>query len=195
MPKRIKDIRREELLRATLDTIREVGLQNTTVARLSAHAGMSQGMVHHYFKNKAEIVEAAIRYANAELRDDLIQEVNSVRTPVDHLFKIIEINFSERRFTKEATRFWVSFCAEVPFNPTFHRIQRVIHRRMRSNLLSCLKQLLPEKEALNVAEDLSNMIDGLWLRFSVDTTDLTAEKSIQNLTLYLQKVGITRENG
>lgn len=192
MRKRIKDIRREELLQATLDTIHEVGLQNITVAKLSAKAGMSQGMLHHYFKNKAEIIEAAIRYVNSELRDDVIEEVMSVITPKERLFKIIDVNFSARWFNEETTRLWVSFCAEVPFNSTFNRIQRAIHNRMKSNLLSCLKQLLPEDVASEVAEELSNIIDGLWLGLSVNSANLTPEKAVICVTQYLNRLGIYR---
>ncbi len=192
MRKRIKDIRREELLKATLKTIGDIGLQNITVAKLSSTAGMSQGMVHHYFKNKAEIIEAAIRYVNTQLRDNLITEVNSVTTPKDRLFKIIDVNFSERWFNSEITQLWVSFCAEVPFNPNFYRIQRVLHNRMNSNLFNCLKQLLPADKASNVTEELSNMIDGLWLRHSVNSSNLTPEKAIQCITEYLNNLGIHR---
>ncbi|MDX2421046.1 MAG: transcriptional regulator BetI [Amphritea sp.] len=190
MRKRIKDIRREELLLATLDTIHAVGLQNITVAKLSATAGMSQGMVHHYFKNKAEIIEAAIRYVNAKLRDDVINQVNSASSPTERLFKIIDVNFSAHWFNTETAQLWVSFCAEVPFNPTFHRIQHAIHSRMQSNLLSCLKKIIPDNEATNIAYELSNMIDGLWLRLSVNSTDLTPEKAIICVTQYLNRVGI-----
>ncbi len=48
--------------------------------------------------------------------------------------------------------------------PGLARIQRVYERRLRSNLLAPLKQLLPAAEAEQLAEGLAALIDGLWLR-------------------------------
>ncbi|WP_315980232.1 TetR family transcriptional regulator [Aliamphritea spongicola] len=114
MRKKIKDIRREELLQATLDTIHTEGLHNITVAKLSKTAGMSQGMVHHYFKNKAEIIEAAIRHVNAELRTEIVQEMSRANTPAEKLFKILDINFAPHWFNQKTTRLWVSFAVKCP---------------------------------------------------------------------------------
>lgn len=192
MRKRIKDIRREELLLATLDTIHKEGLHNITVAKLSSTAGMSQGMVHHYFKNKAEIIEAAIRYVNTKLRDYIIAEINHSQTDRERLFKIIDANFADQWFNQDITRLWISFCAEVPFNPTFYRIQYAIHRRMRSNLLSSLKPLVKIEEAERISNELSNLIDGLWLRKSVNTSEISSEQAVHCIEQYLSQMGIER---
>lgn len=192
MRKKIKDIRREELLQATLDTIHAEGLHNITVAKLSKTAGMSQGMVHHYFKNKAEIIEAAIRHVNAELRTELVKEMGRTETPTEKLFKILDINFAPHWFNPQTTRLWVSFCSEVPFNDTFARIQAVIHNRMHSNLKHILKALLTEHDPDQISHEISNLIDGFWIRASVGKHPVTPAEAITCLENYLKRLGIER---
>ncbi|MGO2353740.1 MAG: transcriptional regulator BetI [Marinomonas foliarum] len=192
MRAKIKDIRRKELLQATLETIHKTGLHNITVAKLSEVAGMSQGMVHHYFKNKAEVIEAAIRYLNAELRDEVVMELRKASTPCEKLFKIIDVNFAPHWFNQNVTRLWVSFCGEVPFNPVFFRIQRVIHRRMQSNLKHALQDILGKSLAASVSYELSNMIDGLWLRAAVSEDVLDPEQAVHSIETYLKRLGIDR---
>ena len=73
MRKRISDIRRQELAEATLLTLQEHGFQGTTVQRVSERAGMSHGLVHHYFKTKADMLEAAVRLTNARITVEVIR--------------------------------------------------------------------------------------------------------------------------
>ena len=56
----IETIRRQELSEAAFEVMTRHGLSGTTVARVAQCAGMSQGMVHHYFTSKADLLEAAM---------------------------------------------------------------------------------------------------------------------------------------
>ncbi len=38
-------------------------------------------------------------------------------------------------FKRELACAWVSFCAEVAYTPQFARLQRIVYRRMRCNLM------------------------------------------------------------
>ena len=61
----IKDARREALLLAARGVFARKGLAATRIGDIAAEAGVSQGLVYHYFSTKealfAEIVEGALR--------------------------------------------------------------------------------------------------------------------------------------
>ncbi len=61
----IKDARREAILRAALKVFARNGLAGTRSGDIAAEAGVSQGLLYHYFPSKealfTEIVEAALR--------------------------------------------------------------------------------------------------------------------------------------
>lgn len=168
--KSIREIRRADLMEAAYLTMQEHGLSGITTVRVAERAGMSTGLVHHYFKDKNELIESAIRFSTAALKNDVLACIAGARTPVDRLWAIIEGNFSERGYTKPIAQGWVSFCGDACFNPQFLRIQNIVHRRMDDNLLFSLKALFPESRARELALDISVMIDGFWLRLGLSGT-------------------------
>ncbi len=165
MPKLgMEPIRRGQLIAATVAAIREDGLAEATLARISARAGLSTGLVNHYFDGKADLLEAAMRWLASELRQSVVARLREARTPKERVLAVIDGNLSPKQFTPEAIAAWLAFWAEVRVEPRFARIQRVINRRLHDNLLHALRDLAPEARARRLADGLAALIDGLWLR-------------------------------
>ena len=72
MPKvGVKDTRKQQLIEATMHSIAELGMQNTTIVSISKRAGMSSGIISHYFGGKQGLIEAALRYLLDQLGKEL----------------------------------------------------------------------------------------------------------------------------
>ena len=70
MPKKgVEPVRREQLIRATFQTIDEIGMADATVATIAKKAGLSSGIVAHYFGDKDGLLNAAMRQILRELKD------------------------------------------------------------------------------------------------------------------------------
>lgn len=182
---RISDIRKKELRRAAFEVLQREGMAGATLEKVAAQAGASKGIVLHYFANKQELFEHAMREANAELRDAVVARLNRAVTPRDRLEAIIEGNFEERFFQPSICHAWLSLCAEVPREPQLARIQKVIHARMRSNLMSALVALVPKDECEHVALAITALIDGLWLRLGLQSDAFTREDALKQMRDYL----------
>jgi|AGTN01.2.fsa_nt_gi Transcriptional regulator len=59
----IKDERREQILSAALKAFASRGFAATKISDIVARAGMSHGLVYHYFKSKEEIFYALLKRA------------------------------------------------------------------------------------------------------------------------------------
>lgn len=186
MRKRISDIRRRELAEATLLTLQEHGFKGTTVQRVSERAGMSHGLVHHYFKTKADMLEAAVLLTNARITIEVIGLLRAAASPRERIAAVIEGNFASSIYSREVTQAWASCCGEAAFNERFARILRMIQRRLLSNLLWDLKKLLPVKEAVLVANGIAMMIDGGWLKCALATEPLSREEAMRPIWEYLR---------
>lgn len=182
---RISDIRRAELRRAAFDVLQREGMAGSTLEKVAAQAGASKGIVLHYFANKQELFEHAMREANARLKEAVVTRLNRAKTPRGRLDAIIDGNFDENFFQPSICHAWLSLCAEVPREPQLARIQKVIHARMRSNLLSALTHLVPKEEAETVALGITTLIDGLWLRSGLQSGGLTREEAMEQMRDYL----------
>jgi len=68
MPKiGMRDIRRAQLIDATLQSIDQSGLSGTTLASVAQHANISTGIVSHYFGGKDGLLEATMRHVLHDL--------------------------------------------------------------------------------------------------------------------------------
>ena len=69
MPKvGMQPIRRRQLIDATLEAINEVGMHDATIAQIARRAGVSTGIISHYFKDKNGLLEATMRDITGQLR-------------------------------------------------------------------------------------------------------------------------------
>ncbi len=169
MPKLgMEPIRRHQLIEATITAIGRYGFGNTTVARISQLAGVSPGIIHHYFGGKNELLAAAMRELLHQLRLDLISRLRGVNAPRERLAIIIDTNFADRHFAPRVVTAWVAFWAQAPYVPELARLQRINSRRLQSHLRHALRRLLPPQQAREVAFALATLIDGLSLHSALN---------------------------
>lgn len=164
MRKKISDIRRRELAEAAFVTLQEFGFKGTTIQRVSERAGMSHGLVHHYFRSKDDLLEAAVRLTNERITKEVLRLLRLAQTPSERLTAVIEGNFAPSVFSREVAQGWAASCGEAAFDQRFGRILRMIGRRLNSNLLYDLKKLVEPKRAEVIAAGIGMMIDGAWLK-------------------------------
>lgn len=160
----MEEIRRRQLIEATIASIHDVGFAEASVKSIAAKAGVSAGIVHHYFEDKGELLEATLRQLGANLSASVIRRLRLARSTAHRLMAVVDGNLGPELFTPEAVSAWLAFWSQVPTHPNLARIQTVIIRRLHSNLVHALRPFLREPEVQHVAQDLACLIDGIWLR-------------------------------
>ena len=182
MPKvGMEPVRRQQLIDATIESVAQKGLQATTINSISKNAGMSSGIISHYFGGKQGLIEATVRYLLSNLKYDLISKVDEKTTPTQRLMFIVESNFALVQQRKDTTRTWLSFWAQSMHDKELHRLQNVNSKRLQSNLTVSFKQLMPLAQATLAAELTAAMIDGLWLRAVLSQSDENQFKHSESL--------------
>ena len=167
MPKvGMEPVRRRQLIEATISVVAEVGLQSTTISLISKKAGLSSGIISHYFGGKQGLIEATVRYLLEALR---IREPSD--TPRERLMRIVDLNFSDFQQASSATKTWLSFWGQSLHDPELSRLQEVNKQRLTSNLRYSFKQLLGKDAATEAAEVTAALIDGFWLRCALSNVD------------------------
>ncbi|TPL23470.1 transcriptional regulator BetI [Mesorhizobium sp. B2-4-9] len=182
---KISDIRRRELRHAAFEVLQSEGMAGATIEKVAQKAGASKGIVHHYFKTKQELFEHTMRHSNSLLRDEVIRQMRLARSPDERLWAIVAGNFSTAFFTPGICHAWLALCAEVPREPQLARIQRVVHARMHSNLMSALSSLVPPEQCEAVALGITTIIDGLWLRLGLRPAKISALEALAQVSDYL----------
>jgi TetR/AcrR family transcriptional regulator, transcriptional repressor of bet genes len=164
---RIDELRRRELIRAAFSVIKREGLHYATLAKIAKEAGASKGLVHHYFRDKQQLIELTMRYVHARKKDEVVRRLRAARTTSERLWAVASVVLDEEYLQPGFCRAWVSFNTEAYSNSTLARLQRAIHRRERSNLADALGPFLPRREAAETAIALKAMIEGFRFRVGV----------------------------
>lgn len=191
MPKTgMQPLRRRQLINATMTAIDEVGLAEATVLRIACHAGVSAGIISHYFGGKDGLLEATMRQILTDLSEAVAarRRVLSEDSPRAHIGAIIEGNFDRTQVTGPAAKTWLAFWASSMHKPMLQRLQNVNDRRLYANLCYQFRRVMPRAQARNAARGLAAMIDGLWLRGALTPEGLDAEQARALAHAYLDQL-------
>jgi transcriptional repressor BetI len=185
---RIEDIRRIELIEAAHRIFLREGLRGLTTGRICAEAGMSQGILTYYFKDKDEVLFEMVRRANGSLMDEVVVKLRQATTRWERLTAIIDGNFPTKEFHRDIANAWISFYAEAAHNARYARLQRLFYRRLRSNIASALSPLLTDERISHFVRGFAAMLDGFWLRRGHSEADVSLDQAKLLLTEYAEKM-------
>ncbi len=163
-PAPIEDTRRRQLVEVTIDSLAELGYVGTTLAQIATRAGVSPGLVAHYFGDKDGLLDAAFRSLARRVGNHVRARLRQVSTPRGRIQAVIDANLAPEEFEQRTGTAWLAFWGQVLHVPSLKRVQSVYQRRTLSNLRSSLRSLVPPDEAQRLAAMIAAMIDGVWLR-------------------------------
>ena len=196
MPKvGMQPIRRSQLIAATLEAVDRVGLADASIAYIARQAGVSNGIISHYFQDKNGLLEATMRHLMQALSDAVRERRHSLKSsdPRAHLRALVDGNFDDSQVNGPAIKTWLAFWAASMHHPALRRLQRINDHRLYSNLCGQFRQVLAPFEARAPARGLAALIDGLWLRGALSGEAFDTEQARQiaydYLDLQLSKAG------
>ncbi|MDK1377728.1 MULTISPECIES: TetR family transcriptional regulator C-terminal domain-containing protein [unclassified Sinorhizobium] len=159
--------RRQELIEATLDCIAEFGLKGATVRQIAIRAGVTAGLVRHYFDSKDQMVAEAYRAVIASLTE---KAQNVEGDPATRLREFIAVNFTEPVADSRSVSLWAAFISQVRVDPVLAEIHREGYLAFRNTLQELLSEFLAakgrsasEEECRRYAIAINGLVDGLWV--------------------------------
>ncbi|MBA1243035.1 MULTISPECIES: transcriptional regulator BetI [Pseudomonas] len=188
MPKvGMQPIRRQQLIEATLQAVDQVGMADASIGVIAKTAGVSNGIISHYFQDKNGLIAATMGYLMRALAISVAERRRALEdnSPRAHLRVIIEGNFDASQVNGPAMKTWLAFWAASMHQPSLHRLQRINDHRLYSNLCCEFRRVLPVTQARNAARGLAALIDGLWLRGALSGDAFDTEQALRIAYEYL----------
>ncbi len=182
-----EEARRIQLIEVTIDSLAEVGYVGTTLAEIARRAGVSPGLVAHYFEDKDGLLEAAFRTLARTLAARVRTRLALARTPRGRVQAVIDANLAPEEFDKRSGTAWLAFWGQVPHVRGLKRVQSAYQRRMLSNLRNDLRRMIPGDQAASLAAMIAAMIDGAWLRAALSNwQEADSESARALLTMFVE---------
>lgn len=176
-----EDHRRRELVDATLASIAELGVEHTTVREIALRAGVTPGLIRHYFAGKDELVAAAYQRhveSMGTASDAAVQAAGE--DPVKRLAAFVSANLSPPILGPVNLSLWAAFITLVRTDALIADVHREGYLGYRGEA-----ERLAEAVARQAGRDpgaaairrlgisLNAIIDGLWLEGSMSGADFT----------------------
>ncbi len=182
----VEDDRRLQLIEVTIDCLAELGFVGTTLAQIAMRAGVSPGLVAHYFGDKDGLLGAAFRRLGRRTAEAARARLHAARTPRGRIQAIIDANLAPAEFERRSGMAWLAFWGQLLHHEQLKRVQQAFQRRTLTNLRISLRQLMPRGDADPLATMIASMIDGVWLRAALsEWTEADSEGARALLTAFV----------
>ncbi len=184
----VESIRRQQLIDATLKVIEAHGFQSATIGKIAGASELSVGIVSHYFGGKQGLLEATMRYLLSSLQHDVKTSMaGRPNTPRERLMAIVDANFSGVQTHAQSAKTWLAFWTQAMHSPDLMRLQRVNERRLLSNLMFYLRQLMPAEQVRTTAQTIAALIDGFWLRAAMSEGRIEPDQAVALCKTYIDQ--------
>ena len=190
MPKvGMPQIRRPQLVQATMTVIDRVGLHAASISLISKEAGVSTGIINHYFGGKHGLLEETMREILRQLSSTITTRLRTIpkHNHLERINAIIDGNFVGFQAENKVAKTWLAFWSYSMHDPQLKRLQSVNEKRLLSHLKIELKGLLEAEQADLVAFGIASLIDGIWLRGTLNPAGINAKKAREIINDYLDK--------
>jgi AcrR family transcriptional regulator len=185
------DTRREQLLELGVRLFATRTLEQLSIDVLAEEAGISRGLLYHYFGNKQDFHEAVVRRA--------VEDLIAVTAPVDHPDLLVRLTVSLEKYVDYVVENHTAYVSIVRAAASGNQTMREIYESARSALLDRIFRSAGPEElaAVGLADSpqvrlmtrgWSALVEEVVLAWVDDDRGLTRDQLIEKLALALPAV-------
>lgn len=169
--KATRDVRRQQLIDATIRVLGQKGFAALTVADVAKTAGLSAGIVIFHFTSKDGLLAEVLRYLAEDFRQNWQRAIAAAGpAPADRLEALLMSDFGEDVCSPDRLAAWLAFWAETQGRPVYDEICSAMDaERMDTTRALCSEIIVQNGYALDpamTALNIEGLSDGLWFRLA-----------------------------
>jgi len=186
------DQRRRALIEATIRCLGERGTEAISIRNICEEAGVSIGLVNHYYAGKEALVADAYQQLADDLLGRLTDEVAAAGSGARaRLTAFFRASFSSFVVDPGLLRLWMAFWTLSQQSESIAEVHARTYRAYRAALEELLGELADERgldraQVPLAAIGLSGLLDGLWLELCLDPETCTTEEGVRLCETWLE---------
>ena len=167
-----EEARRDALIAAAMDLVATGGPQAATVRAIADRAGVTPGLIRHYFSSKEELTRAAYRRLMDMLtRDSTAAMLTGDFGPKGRLVAFVSASLRPPVVDPRRLGLWAGFLNALRTDSAMREVHEQGYRAYRDILEMLIAQLpRPDAQPDQIRRDAiacNAVIDGLWLELSL----------------------------
>ncbi len=189
-----RDVRRQQLIEATISVIGRKGYAGTRLADVASQAKVSYGVVGFYFRTKEDLLLATLQWLADEYTNVWREAVDKAGpSPVARLRAIIDADFSPRIASEKKIAVWYAFWAEGRTRPKYRNLCAQLYNDYHWQVRTIIEEIIEQGghedvDAHQVTVALNAMTDGMWLDLQIQPRDFDREAAKKAIEMFLGKV-------
>jgi AcrR family transcriptional regulator len=178
------ETRREGLVEAAIRCLARDGHEGVSVRRIATEAGVSVGLINHYYDSLDELIAHAYETLASGLVRKLLDRVETVPAePRARLTAFFQASFSPLVLDPGLLGVWVVFWSMLKHSPAMQAAQQRTWGEYRAVLEEWLAAHAEQAGAgaANIrlaAIGLAALLDGCWLEWCLDPTSFSPDEGI-----------------
>ena len=189
-----KEVRRMQLIDATIDAISKHGIRGTTMAIVTETAGLSQGIVNFHFQSKQNLFEETLMYLAREHHDEWTKRIEDAElSPAQKLSAIVDAHFTVRICSRKKLAVWFAFFGDAGRRLVYRKLLDSIDDERVGVSTALCRELVAEPGAAKllpemIAKTLEGLYDGLWLNILMYPGVFDRQEARKQIYAYLSSV-------
>lgn len=173
------DARRQSLIKACARCLATLGASGTSVRAICTEAGVSPGLLRHYFSGIDALVAETYRWTGAQVAESLYAAVaQAAPTPRARLLAYLTASFRPPIASPELLATWLAFWSLTKTDKAVAAVHADIYRDYREGLETLISALDPKaRDHRLTAIALTALVDGLWLELSLGSAPFTPREA------------------
>jgi TetR/AcrR family transcriptional repressor of bet genes len=189
-----KEVRQQQLIKATLSAVAKKGFAETTLADVAREARLSQGIINLHFRSKDKLLEETLRHLAAEYKQAWERTLERAGpNPADRLAALVALDFDRSVCERNKLAVWFAFWGEAKSRPTYRKLCAERDREYDRVMLALCQELIDNGryehvDAEDVTNGLSAMTSGLWLDMLMGPDSMTPDAARRICFVFLARV-------
>ncbi len=173
------DARRLSLIEACARVLAREGIAGASVRTIAVEAGVSAGLVGHYFAGVDALIAATYAHTGARVDAALEAAVATAgKDPRDRLEAFVTASFAAPIADPELLATWIAFWSLVRARPEIAALHDEQYGGFRGQLERLLADCgLPATALRRTAIAITALVDGLWLELCLSPRELAADEA------------------
>ncbi len=165
--------RKSDLIEACARSLAKRGAHGTSVRTICAEAGVSPGLLRHYFVGIDALIAETYRDTGSRVQAALEAAVaNAGNKARDRLLAYLTASFAPPVADPDLLATWLAFWTLTKTDARIAAVHREIYTHYRQRLEALLDHCAPTHHRL-AAVALTALVDGLWLELSLGDAPFT----------------------
>jgi TetR/AcrR family transcriptional repressor of bet genes len=183
---------RQKLITATINSIAKRGFAETTLAKVSAGAGLSRGIVNFHFRSKDALFLEALKFLSREYQENWSRAFDQAGpTAAEKLEAVLMVDFDPPLSNRNRIAAWYAYYGEAKSRPTYMAECMDRDQATFRAITELCRAIIeeggyPNLDPERTAEGLGAMGEGLWLDILISPHDSNSEMSKQTMNTFLR---------